>query len=42
MKSFIYKVFRFLYQRKLCPWKIWSPIYDKFHKEVEDAWVGEV
>lgn len=41
MKAIIYKVFRFLRQRKLCPWCIWSPIYDACHDAVDDAWVGE-
>jgi len=27
----IYKIAQFLYFKKLLPWKVWSPIYDRFH-----------
>lgn len=28
----IFKVVRFLYFKKLCPWFIWSPVYDHLHR----------
>lgn len=31
MRKLIYKLCQRLYFRKLLPWKLWSPIYDKYH-----------
>lgn len=32
MRKFIYRIAQKLYQKKLLPMFIWSPIYDRFHK----------
>ena len=32
MKAFIYWVCKKLYHRHWLPWKIWSPVYDKWHR----------
>lgn len=44
MRKLIYKIAQKMYFRKLLPWKIWSPIYDKYHTlvEIEDKYCAEV
>lgn len=31
IRKIIFKVAQKMYFKKLLPWKIWSPIYDRFH-----------
>ena len=35
MKKTIYKLAKKMYERKLLPWFIWSPIYDHCHKSLK-------
>ena len=35
MRKLIYKVTQRLYFMHIVPWKVWSPIYDKWHKLFE-------
>jgi hypothetical protein len=32
MRKAIFKLCQKLYFRKILPWKLWSPIYDKWHR----------
>lgn len=38
MKEFIYRFFRKLYFKGLVPMAVWSPIYDRLHRQVKDQW----
>ena len=31
MRKMIYKVCQWMYFKRRLPWKVWSPIYDRFH-----------
>lgn len=31
MRKLIYKIAQKMYFAKLLPWKVWSPIYDRWH-----------
>ena len=31
MKKLIYKIARKMYFAHMIPWKVWSPIYDRYH-----------
>ena len=44
MRRLIYKITQKMYFRKLLPWKVWSPIYDRFHTlvEIEDKYYSGV
>ena len=35
MRKLIYKVIQRLYFMHIVPWKVWSPIYDKWHRLFE-------
>ena len=35
MRKLIYKLTQKLYFAKLLPWKLWSPIYDRYNKLFE-------
>ena len=32
MRRFIYRICKKLYFKKLLPWAVWSPVYDKWHR----------
>ena len=32
MRKLIYKVTQKLYFAHVLPWKVWSPVYDKWHR----------
>lgn len=34
LKMVIYNMCKTLYQKKLLPWFIWSPVYDHLHRDV--------
>ena len=40
MRKMIYRLAQKMYQKKLLPWFVWSPIYDHFHKLMKagDQW----
>lgn len=38
MGALIYKVGKRLYSIHLIPWCVWSKIYDRFHRCVDDQW----
>lgn len=35
MRVFIYKMCRKLYMGGVLPWRIWSPVYDRWHRLVK-------
>ena len=40
MRKTIFKVCQWLHFHKLLPWSIWSPVYDKWHRQIaKSEWV---
>ena len=35
MKGLIYRIFKNLHKRGLCPYFLWSLVYDKCHRSVD-------
>lgn len=40
MKKFIYKIAQKMYFAHLLSWKVWSPIYDRWHRlfDIDDKY----